>query len=89
LIPLLSLGNSRHAHDGAPLFHARHSWVQPGPLFIKDHPDIFWGLIASMYLGNALLIILNLLCGHVGSGIENSLSDSLSADSSLLFDRVV
>ena len=34
--------------------------VQPGPLFIKQHPDIFWGVIASMYLGNVLLLILNL-----------------------------
>jgi putative tricarboxylic transport membrane protein len=34
--------------------------VQPGPLFIKNHPDVFWGLIASMYLGNVLLLILNL-----------------------------
>jgi putative tricarboxylic transport membrane protein len=34
--------------------------IQPGPLFIKGHPDIFWGLIASMYLGNVLLVVLNL-----------------------------
>ena len=34
--------------------------IQPGPLLIKDHPDIFWGLIASMYFGNVLLLVLNL-----------------------------
>jgi len=34
--------------------------IQPSPLFIKGHPDIFWGLIASMYLGNVLLVVLNL-----------------------------
>jgi putative tricarboxylic transport membrane protein len=34
--------------------------VQPGPLLIKQNPDLFWGLIASLYLGNALLLILNL-----------------------------
>ncbi len=34
--------------------------VQPGPFLITDHPDVFWGVIASMYIGNALLLILNL-----------------------------
>jgi len=34
--------------------------IQPGPLFIKGHPDVFWGLIASIYLGNVLLVVLNL-----------------------------
>jgi len=34
--------------------------IQPGPLFIKTHSNIFWGLVVSMYLGNVLLLILNL-----------------------------
>jgi putative tricarboxylic transport membrane protein len=34
--------------------------IAPGPLFISKNPDVFWGLIASMYLGNVMLIILNL-----------------------------
>ena len=34
--------------------------LQPGPLLIKKAPDLFWGTIASMYLGNAMLIVLNL-----------------------------
>lgn len=34
--------------------------VVPGPFLIKEHPDIFWGVIASMYIGNAMLLILNL-----------------------------
>ncbi|MGI4939422.1 MAG: tripartite tricarboxylate transporter permease [Janthinobacterium lividum] len=33
--------------------------IQPGPQLITDHPDIFWGLIASFWIGNVLLIILN------------------------------
>ena len=33
--------------------------VQPGPQLIKEHPDIFWGLIASFWIGNILLVILN------------------------------
>lgn len=34
--------------------------ITPGPLFIKEHPHVFWGLIASMYLGNVILLFLNL-----------------------------
>ena len=34
--------------------------VTPGPLFIKNSPEIFWGVIASMYLGNIMLLILNI-----------------------------
>jgi putative tricarboxylic transport membrane protein len=60
LIPLLSLGIPP-SPAMALLFSALviHG-VQPGPLFIKDHPDIFWGLIASMYMGNLFLLLLNL-----------------------------
>lgn len=41
---------------GALLIHG----VRPGPLLISKHPDLFWGLISSMYLGNVMLLILNL-----------------------------
>ncbi len=34
--------------------------VRPGPLLLTEHPDIFWGVIASMYIGNVLLLGLNL-----------------------------
>jgi TctA family transporter len=34
--------------------------VTPGPTIIKDHPDIFWGLIVSMWIGNFFLVVLNL-----------------------------
>jgi putative tricarboxylic transport membrane protein len=34
--------------------------VNPGPQLIQDHPAVFWGLIASMYIGNFMLLILNL-----------------------------
>lgn len=60
LVPLFSLGIPTHAVM-AMLFAAfiMHG-IQPGPLFLKDHPDIFWGLVASMYLGNVFLLVLNL-----------------------------
>ncbi len=41
---------------GALLIHG----IAPGPLFIRNHPDIFWGVVASMYLGNGMLLVLNL-----------------------------
>jgi putative tricarboxylic transport membrane protein len=34
--------------------------IVPGPLLISNHPDLFWGVIASMYLGNIMLLVLNL-----------------------------
>ncbi len=34
--------------------------VQPGPLLMKDAPDLFWGTIVSMYIGNGMLLVLNL-----------------------------
>jgi len=60
LIPLLSLGIPPNPimaiFFSALIIHG----IQPGPLLIRDHPDLFWGLVASLYLGNALLLILNL-----------------------------
>lgn len=41
---------------GALMIHG----VTPGPLIIKQHPQVFWGVIASMYLGNIMLLLLNL-----------------------------
>jgi TctA family transporter len=34
--------------------------IQPGPLVMTKNPELFWGLIASMWIGNAMLLILNL-----------------------------
>ncbi len=59
-IPLLTLGipaNSVMAMMyAALLLHG----VQPGPFMLTEHPGLFWGVIASMYIGNVLLLILNL-----------------------------
>ena len=60
LIPLLSLGIPPNPimaiFFSALLIHG----IQPGPLLIKQNPDLFWGLVASLYLGNGLLLVLNL-----------------------------
>lgn len=59
-IPLLSLGLPGNVVMalimGALMIHG----IQPGPLFIGKYPDLFWGVIASIYLGNAMLLALNL-----------------------------
>jgi len=41
---------------GALVIHG----MRPGPFLIKDHPDLFWGVISSMYIGNVMLLVLNL-----------------------------
>jgi putative tricarboxylic transport membrane protein len=60
LIPLLTLGIPPNVVM-AMLFSAMiiHG-VQPGPLLMTQSPDLFWGLVASMYIGNVLLVLLNL-----------------------------
>ena len=60
MIPLLSLGIPGNAVTalllGAFIIHG----IQPGPLLMTQHPDLFWGVIASMYVGNFMLLVLNL-----------------------------
>ncbi|OGP54251.1 MAG: hypothetical protein A2162_08945 [Deltaproteobacteria bacterium RBG_13_52_11b] len=60
MVPLLALGIPPTAIMallmGALMIHG----VQVGPFLIKEHPDVFWGVIASMYVGNVMLLILNL-----------------------------
>jgi putative tricarboxylic transport membrane protein len=59
-IPLLTLGLPANVVMalllGALILHG----VTPGPLLMTQNPDIFWGVIASMYLGNIMLLVLNL-----------------------------
>src|SRR5213075_1534344 len=60
LVPLLTLGIPGSGTT-AILLAALVLWgFKPGPLFIQDSPELFWGLVASMYIGNVLLLILNL-----------------------------
>lgn len=59
-IPLFTLGIPANAVMalllGALMIHG----LMPGPLLIKQKPEIFWGTIMSMYIGNVLLLVLNL-----------------------------
>ena len=58
-IPTMSLGIPGDAVMALLLGALIIKGVQPGPQLIKEHPDIFWGLIASFWIGNILLVILN------------------------------
>ena len=60
MIPLLTLGVPGSATTAVLLGALLALDIAPGPLFIGDHPDVFWGLVASMYIGNLFLLILNL-----------------------------
>ncbi|MCL2669916.1 MAG: tripartite tricarboxylate transporter permease [Syntrophaceae bacterium] len=59
-IPLLSVGILSNAFNAVLLGALMIYGLQPGPLLIKTNPDLFWGVVASMYLGNTILVILNL-----------------------------
>lgn len=59
-VPLLSLGIPGSGTTAVMLGALIVLGIQPGPLLMADHPDVFWGVIASMYIGNILLLILNL-----------------------------
>jgi len=59
-ITLFTLGIPPNVIMGALLGAMMIHGIQPGPLFLKEHPQVFWGVIASMYLGNAMLLLLNL-----------------------------
>ncbi|WP_434511372.1 tripartite tricarboxylate transporter permease [Desulfitobacterium sp. AusDCA] len=59
-IPLLSLGIPFVPPAALLLAALLIHGVTPGPLLMTEHPDVFWGVIASMYIGNFMLLILNL-----------------------------
>jgi len=58
-IPTMSLGIPGDAIMALILGALLIQGVQPGPQLLTEHPDIFWGLIASFWIGNALLMVMN------------------------------
>jgi len=60
LVPMLALGVPTGPIPAVLLAALMVHGINPGPFFIKEQPAIFWGLIASMYLGNLVLLLLNL-----------------------------
>jgi putative tricarboxylic transport membrane protein len=60
LVPLFALGIPPTVVQALLFAALMIQGIQPGPFLIIDHPDVFWGLVASMYLGNVMLLIINL-----------------------------
>jgi TctA family transporter len=58
-IPTMSLGIPGDAVMALLLGALMIQGIVPGPQLIKEHPDIFWGLVASFWIGNIMLVILN------------------------------
>ncbi len=59
-VPLLTLGIPGSGTTALLLGVMISYGVQPGPNLLADHPNVFWGVIVSMYLGNLMLLVLNL-----------------------------
>lgn len=60
LVPMLALGVPSGAIPAVMMAALLVHGVQPGPLMLEQQPALFWGFIASMYVGNLVLLVLNL-----------------------------
>ncbi|MDQ3780514.1 MAG: tripartite tricarboxylate transporter permease, partial [Chloroflexota bacterium] len=60
LAPLLTLGLPTSATAAVLLVAFQRYGLDPGPTLFRQDPDLIWGLIASLYIGNAMLLVLNL-----------------------------
>jgi putative tricarboxylic transport membrane protein len=60
LVPLLTLGIPTSATAAVLLSAFQNYGISPGPMLFQMQPDLVWGLLASLYIGNVLLLILNL-----------------------------
>ncbi len=62
MVPLLTLGIPGSASTAVLLGGFLMWGLQPGPLLMEDNPEFAWGLVASMYLGNVMLLVINVFC---------------------------
>ena len=60
LVPLLTLGIPGSATAAVMLAALQGYGINTGPLLLQKHPELVWGLIASLYIGNIMLLVLNL-----------------------------
>jgi putative tricarboxylic transport membrane protein len=60
LVPLLTLGLPTSATAAVLLAAFQNYGLQPGPFLFTSNPELIWGLIASLYIGNVMLLVLNL-----------------------------
>ncbi len=87
-IPLLTLGIPPNAvmalMVGAMTIHG----IIPGPQVMTKNPNLFWGMVASMWIGNLMLLIINLpLVGRVGEAAEGALPADVPGHPDLLLHR--
>ncbi len=87
-IPLLTLGIPPNAvmalMVGAMTIHG----IVPGPQVMTKNPDLFWGMIASMWVGNLMLLIINLpLVGRLGAPSEGALPPDVPGHPDVLLHR--
>ncbi len=59
-IPLFTLGIPANVVMAVLLGALMIHGMTPGPMLMRDHPEVFWGTVTSMYMGNVLLLLLNL-----------------------------
>jgi len=59
-VPMLALGIPTGPITAVMIAAVMVHGISPGPTLIQDQPDLFWGFVASMYVGNTVLLILNL-----------------------------
>ena len=62
MVPLLTLGIPGSGTTAIMLGALMMFGLQPGPLLFQKNPEFVWGVIASMYIGNVMLVIMNIAC---------------------------
>ncbi|MQB01487.1 MAG: hypothetical protein GEU78_14540 [Actinobacteria bacterium] len=80
MVPVLALGVPFSATLALLLAALTVQGVQPGPLLMEEHPDIFWGVVASMYIGNLMLMVLNLPLVGIWVSMLRGLSSNRTAN---------
>ena len=88
-IPLLTLGIPSHPLMALMIGALMIQGITPGPNVVNERPALFWGVIASMWIGNAMLIILNLPLVGLWVAMLKSLSGAAARDRGVLDGRRV
>ena len=87
-IPMLTLGIPGNAVMALMIGALTIHGIQPGPQIMTERPAMFWGMIASMWIGNLMLVIINLpLIGMWVQLLKRAVSFSLSGDPAVLRHR--
>ena len=73
LVPMLTLGLPTNATAAVMLAAFVQYGIQPGPLLFEREGDLVWALIASLFIGNTLLLVLNLPLAPSGPGCSRRL----------------